>query len=204
MRLSIFALCMLVAAHAGAANQKADVLRVCLAPPSAQMPGMSGDEASVAVREAFRSYLTGPGLEVEVLGARLASQAREEALQKQCRFVLFSTAVQERKQNSGLLGRIAAGAMQGGASQVAANTNSTGTRVLASAAASGAANSYYGSYTQASDRLTLTTRVEFPGGNTLSQGSGKRKATSDREDLLSPLVEVLAARAVTAMSGVKP
>jgi sulfate adenylyltransferase subunit 1 (EFTu-like GTPase family) len=204
MRLYLLALCVFVAAQASAATQSAGRLRVCLAPPSAQLPGISGDDAAAAVRDAFKSYLTGPSLEAEVLSARLPSQAHEEAKQKQCRFVLYTTAVQERKQSSGLLGRIAAGAMQSGASQVAANTGSASTRVLASAAAGGAASTYYGSFTQSSDRLTLTTRVEFPDGNVLARGSETRKAKSDREDLLTPLVERMAGQVVTAMSGVKP
>jgi hypothetical protein len=204
MRLRLLALCAITCTLANAQARSADSLHLCIAPPSAQMLGMTGDAAAATVREAFKGYLAGPGLDVELLDARLPSLAREEARQKRCRFVLYATAVQERSQGSGLLGRIAVGALHSGASQVAADTHSAGTRVLANAAAGGAASTYYGSFTHASDRLTLTTRIEFPDGNVLSRESEKRKAKSDQEDLLSPLVERLAGRAVTAMSGAKP
>ena len=140
MRISFSVLCMLVAAQAGAATPDTSATHLCLAPPSARMPGVSSDDATTAVREAFKHYLTGPSLGVNLLTAPLASQAREEAQQKHCRYVLYTTVTQERKKSSGLLGRIAAGALQSGASQVAANTGSAGTRVFASAAAGGASS----------------------------------------------------------------
>lgn len=200
MRACFTAMCVFVAAQTGAAA--AGPVHLCLAPPSAQIPGVGSDDATAAVRDAFKSYLSGPSLSVEMLSARLASQAREEAKQKHCRYVLYTTVAQERKKSSGLLGRIAAGAMQSGASQVAANTGSAGTRVLASAAAGGAASTYYSSFTQSSDKLTLTARLESADGNVLSQSSEKRKASSDGEDLLTPLVERAAERIVSAVSGV--
>ena len=204
MRFSVTALCVLVAARAAAAAPDAGAIHLCLAPPSAQMPGVSSDQATAAVRDVFKSYLAGPTLAVEVLGARLASQAREEAKQKHCRYVLYTTVVQERKTSSGLLGRIAAGALQSGASQVAANSGSAGTRVLASATAGGAASTYYSSFTQSSDKLTLTARLEAADGRLVSENTEKRKASSDGEDLLSPLVERAAEKMASAMTGAKP
>jgi hypothetical protein len=204
MRLCFTALCVLVTAQAGAATPSASSVRVCLVSPRAQIPGVSADESAAAVRDAFKSFLTGPNLGVEVLSARLTSQAREEAKQKDCRYVLYTTVTQERKMKSGLLGRIAAGAVESGASQVAANAGSTGTRVLARAAAGGAGSAYYSSFTRSSDKLTLTARLESADGSVLSQSSEKRKANSDGEDLLTPLVERVAERIVTAVSGVAP
>jgi hypothetical protein len=165
------------------------------------MPGVASDDASAAVRDVFKSYLTGPTLQVEALTARLASQAREEAKQKHCSHVLYTTVAQERKKSSGLLGRIAAGALQSGASQVASNTGSASTRVLASATAGGAASTYFSSFTQSSDKLTLTARLEAADGRLLSDKTEKRKAGSDGEDLLTPLVEQAAERVVSAMNG---
>ncbi|MEJ1963468.1 MAG: hypothetical protein WDO56_18685 [Gammaproteobacteria bacterium] len=204
MRLSFTAMCALVAAQAAAAAPGAGAIHVCLAPPSAQMPGVSSGDATAAVRNVFKSYLAGPSLAVEMLDARLASQAREEAKQKHCGYVLYTTVAQERKKSSGFLGRIAAGALQSGASQVAASSGSTGTRVLASATAGGAASTYYSSFTESSDKMTLTARLESADGSLVSENTEKRKASSDGEDLLSPLVERAAERIVSAMTGAKP
>ena len=182
---------------AGAASP----VQLCLAPPSAQIPGVTADDAISGVSDALKSYLTGPGVRTEPLEARLGSQAREEAKQKGCAYVLYTKVVQERKTKSnGLLGRIAAGAVQGGASQVAANSGSVGTRVLASAAASGASYSYFSSSTQNSDKLTLTSRLESGAGKVLSEKVLSRKAGSDGEDLLTPLVEQAAENVMSTLS----
>ncbi len=193
-----------VAATNAAANGESPV-HLCIAPPSAQIPGMDSEAALAAVRDVFTTYLAGPKVRIEPLTARLASQAREEASQKRCAYVLFTKVNQERKTKStGLLGRIAAGALQSGASQVAANSGSTGTRVLASAAAGGASYSNFGYSTQTSDQLTLTARLEAGDGRLLSEKVDKRKAASDGEDLLTPLVERAAEAVVSAMRPTKP
>jgi hypothetical protein len=200
---SVPAFSVFAAAPAVAATDEHPV-RICLAPPSAQMPGVHAEQAMTAVRESFVGFLTGPTLSAEPLTARLASQARVEAKQKNCTHVLFTTVTQERKTKSdGLLGRIAAGAVQSGASQVAMNTGSAGTRVLASATAGGAANTYIASTVRTSDKLTLTSRLEGADGNVLMQKKEARKATSDGEDMLTPLVERAAESIVGAMSSLK-
>jgi hypothetical protein len=169
------------------------------------MSGMNSEDAVAAVGEVFKRYLAGPKVRLESLTARLASQAGEEAREKHCDYVLYTTVAQERKTSSGFLGRIAAGALQNGASQVAANASSTGTRVAASAAAGGAASTYYySSFTRSSDRLTLTARLEAADGTLVSEKTEKRKASSDGEDLLTPLVERAAETIVGAVSGARP
>jgi hypothetical protein len=172
-RFRFTALFVIVAANASVTTAGASAAHLCLAPPSAQMPGVSNEAAIAAVRNAFKNYLAGPSLDVEALSARLTSQARAPAAIR-----------------------------PSGASQVAANAGSSGTRVLASAAAGGAANTYYSSFTQSSDKLTLTARLEAVEGSVLTQSSDTRKARSDGEGLLSPLVERAAAQVVNAVSGV--
>jgi hypothetical protein len=166
---------------------------------------MNSEDAIAAVGEVFERYLGGPKVRLESLAARLASQAREEAREKHCDYVLYTTVAQVRKTSSGFLERIAAGALEGGASQVAANASSTGTRVAARAAAGGAANTYYySSFTRSSDRLTLTARLEAADGALVSEKTEKRKASSDGEDLLTPLVVRASEIIVGAVSGAQP
>lgn len=176
---------------AGAENTTA---RICLAPAAAQMPNNA--DAVTAVRDTFAGYLTGPSLSVTPLIARLESQAREEAKLNGCVYVLFTALKQERK-TTGLFGRIAAGAVQTGASQVAGYSQSIGTRVVAGAAAGGAANLAVSSQIKQRDELTLSYRLEAADGRALAEKAEKRRAGSDGEDLLTPLVE-RAAEAIAA------
>ena len=200
IRSAVLAVLLSVGLSDANAADQASVTNVCLAPPSAQIPGVTAEEALTGVRDVFTTYLTGPTVRVEPLTARLASQTKEEAKQKNCSFVLFAKVVQERKtRNNGLLGRIAAGAVNSGASQVAAASSSVGTRVIASAAAGGASYSYFGSSTVTSDKLTLTARLESGDGRVLSDKTQSRKAGSDGEDLLTPLVEQAAENVMTAV-----
>ena len=200
LKASIAALGVVFAGPAGAASTPP--VQLCLAPASAQMSGMNGEDAVAAVDEVFKRYLAGPKVRLEPLTARLASQARLEAREKHCDYVLYTTVTQVRKTSSGFLEHIAAGAVAGGASQVASNASSTGARVAASAVAGGASHTYYySSFTRSNDRLTLTARLEAADGAVVAEKTDKRKASSDGEDLLTPLVVNASEIIVGAMSG---
>lgn len=163
---------------------------ICLAPASAQFASTDPAQASAAVNELFKSYLTGPTVSVMPLTARLASQAREEARRASCKFVLFVTAKHERKRGSGVLGQIVGRAAQDAAWGAAVEASSAAGRV-ASRGAVGAARAAadMAATTRAHDELELSYSLESENGTVLKQGTAKRKATSDGEDLLTPLVE---------------
>ena len=172
--------------YMSAAAQREDLVRICLAPAAAQAPNTA--DAVAAVRETFTTFLTGPSLMVAPLTARLESQVREEAKRSGCPYVLFTTVKHERK-TTGLFQRIAAGAVQTGAAQAAGYATSSGARIAAGAAAGGAANLAVSSQIKLKDELTLEYRLEAADGRTLVKNLEKRKATSDGEDLLTPLVQ---------------
>jgi hypothetical protein len=157
-----------------------------------------------AVRETFSSFLTGPTLEVAPLESRLPSQAKAEAKAANCPFVLLTTLKQVHKGGGGpsLLGRAAAGAVQGGASSVGGLTNSAGAGVAANATsgAAGAAAQNYGSSTQSKDEMTLSTHLENGDGKVLVDMTDKRTAQSNGEDMLTPLVEKAATAVANAVS----
>jgi len=166
---------------------------ICMAPSSVETAGSTAADAIAAVRAQFTSYLTGPTLEVALLQSRLPDQARIEAKADNCPYVLFTTLKQVHKSGGGgggLLGRVAGGAVQQGAYAAGSDVSSTGARVAMNAGAGGAgsAMSYSGS-TQAKDELTLTTHLEAADGTVLVDMTDKRKADSNGEDLLTPLVE---------------
>ena len=164
--------------------------RICLAPATVEaVPG--GFDPETAVRETFTSFLTGPSLSVTPLQARLVSQAREEAKLAGCAFLLFPTIKHERKTGGGgFLGKVVAGGVQQGAWSASGAAGGTVGRAVASAAAGAAAGaaSDYAANSRVKDELTLKYRLESAAGKVLIEKADKRKAKSDGEDLLTPLV----------------
>jgi hypothetical protein len=171
---------------------------IALVLPSAK--GAAGDatEFAKSLRELFASYLTGPSLRTITLDARLASQAVEEARQKDCGYVLLTSI--ERKQNDGsgwgrALGRAAGtaawyGVPYGGTAATAA---ARGAAVAGAQAISAMAET-----TKAKDEVTLEYRVgTLDTAMRATPKAAKAKAKSDGEDLLTPLVEK-AAEAIAA------
>jgi hypothetical protein len=173
--------------------------QICLAPVAVEA-APTGLDPVTAVRDAFTSFLTGPSLAVKPLSARLQSQVREEAKLAGCRFLLLPSVKHERKSGGGLLGKVAGGAVQQGAWAVTGSAGSTVGRVVAGAAAGAASSAVsdyaYGSRTK--DELTLKYRLESGAGALLLDRSEKRKAKSDGEDLLTPVVQRAAEAVVEA------
>src|SRR5690349_16233104 len=74
-----------------AAQGAAEKSAICLAPATVQMASGSSGDGGTAVRESFASYLSGPTLAVTPLQAKLSSQAREEAKQASCKYVVYTS-----------------------------------------------------------------------------------------------------------------
>ncbi|MEP6689439.1 MAG: hypothetical protein ABJC36_13905 [Gemmatimonadales bacterium] len=162
---------------------------ICLGPTSVESTPGSAMTAANAVRETFAAFLTGPTLGTASLSARLESQAREEAKQVGCPFVLYTTLKHEQKRGGGgsLLGRMAGGAAQQGAWAAGSAVGSAAGRVAAGAAASAAYD--YSANVRNKDVMTLGYRLESAAGGVVAEDSEKRKAKSDNEDMLTPLVQ---------------
>ena len=174
------------------AEASADTTKICLAPATVESAVGNSVDAANAVRESFTSFLTGPSLAVQPLNARLQSQVREEAKGAGCRYLLLPTVKHEHKSGGGgLLGRMAGGAVEQGAwrAGAAAGTTVGGVAAGAAAGAAGAAVNSYASSVRNKDELTLSYKLESAEGKALLDKSEKRKAKSDGEDLLTPLVQ---------------
>jgi len=161
---------------------------ICLAPAGAQLPGTDATQASGAVTELFKSYLTGPTLSVVPLTARLTSQAREEARRANCKFVLYVTAKGERHKSA--LGQIAGRAAQEAAWGAAVEASSA-TKRVASMGAVGAARAAtdIAATTKTQDELEISYRLESETGSVLKEGKSKQKAKAEGEDWLTPRIE---------------
>jgi len=199
-------LSMLPLASAPVAS-RSDTTDICLGPATVETSVGNNAEAVNAVRETFAGYLTGPSLGVVPLTARLESQVREEAKAKGCTYLLLSTVKHTRKTSGGggLLRRMAGGAVQQGAwhAGVAAGGTMAGVAASAAAGAAGVAAYDYAATIKTKDELTLSYRLESATGAGLVEKTEKRKAESDGEDLLSPLVQH-AAEAVAAAVARQP
>ena len=164
----------------------------CIAIVLPSVKGADGDATEFAnsLRELFASYLTGPSLRTVKLDARLASQAIEEARQKDCPTVLVTAISRKRGGGGGwgkALGRAAGTAAYYGMPYggTAATAAARGAAVAGAQAVSSMADS-----TKAKDEVTLEFRVGTP--DTVLRApaqSQKAKASHDGEDLLTPIVE---------------
>jgi hypothetical protein len=195
---------LLLFATAGAAQNSGgpaqEGTQICLVPAAVET-APTGVDPMGAVQETFTSFLTGPTVSVKPLTARLQSQARLEAKAEGCSYVLLPTIKHERKASGGgLFGKVASGAVQQGAYSVSGAASSTVGRAVAGAAAgaaTGAANDY-AMNSRVKDELTLSYQLESGDGTVLLKKSEKRKAKSDGEDLLTPMVQHAAEAIVAA------
>ena len=170
----------------------------CVAVPLPSLRGAEGDTTQLAtsIREMVSSYLTGPSVRVVPLDARLAIHAVEEAKQKACPTVLTVTLTRKRSGGGGGLGRVLGSAAGAAAWHVPyTGAASAAARSAAAAAADLASN------TRAKDEWTLEYRlVATEGAKTLRSGDEKKKARSDGEDVVTPLVETMATEVVGAIA----
>ena len=176
-----------------AAQDAASKTTICLTPTTAQMASGSSPDGATAVRETLGSYLTGPTLAVTPLTARLASQVREEAKQASCKHIVFTSMKLERnKSGGGLFGKIVGEAVQSSAYELRGRAGgSVAGRVVTSAAASAAAEAArnFATNVKTRDELTFEWRLESLDGAVVAKNSAKSKASSDGQDLLTPMVE---------------
>jgi hypothetical protein len=182
--------------------QPASATRVCIAPATIES-APNAAEAMTAVRDAFSSVLTGPGIAPVLLQAKLPSLVRAEAKQSNCTYLLIPTFKHVHKSSgNGILGKAALGAVQSGAYQAGGAAGSAAGRVGESAA-NGAANQALWHYEYAiktKDEVSLGYRLESATGQLLLDDKASRKAESDGEDVLTPLVQQAAEKVVTIIT----
>src|SRR5262245_21767597 len=139
-----------------AQTQPAPKIRVGVMKPNAQL-GPGSATAAESIRKSMMGYLAGPGVEVVLLDAMVPVQARAEATQKECDFVVAATVTQKKDGGgSGRLGFIkGAAAMSSAIPMRGAAHGAVGavTGVAAGAALNGAAGA--ASYVKAKNEVTF-------------------------------------------------
>ncbi|HEY3885464.1 MAG TPA: hypothetical protein VGL62_09675 [Vicinamibacterales bacterium] len=162
---------------------------MCIAVVQPLVTGVEGQADSVAtsVRNLFVSFLTGPSMKAVPLEARLASQAAEEARERNCTRVLTMTLEEKHHGNHQKLAGLthaagtAAGYMpySGPAGAVAAGAAIGGSEAVSAVAYQ----------TRSKDEMTLGYSIATADGRTiLPRKTDKATAHTDGEDLITPLV----------------
>ena len=158
------------------------------------VPNVQGVEGNASdfgrgIREVFASYLTGPSIRVELLEARLPAQAAEEAKQKSCAHLLTATLVRKRGGGGFGLGKVLGRTGSAVAWQLPGG--GVGGAVVRGVAAAGSqALTDLASTTKARDEMRLEYRfAPHGGGKPILEKEEKLKASSDGEDLVTPMVQ---------------
>ncbi len=185
---------------AATATKKEGAVRIGILMPKAQMKTGDAAQAAEALRNTFASYLNGPNVELIALGARLPSQALEEAKQSQCDYVLHASLTQKKGGGGGMFGKAlgniasaAVGHLPGGSTAGGAAARSAViTGVYTAASISGSI--------KAKDELTLEYKLEaMDAAKPGVANTAKAKAKSDGEDVFTPLVEKAAQAVMDAV-----
>jgi hypothetical protein len=173
---------------------------VAVAMPTVQgVPG-SAAEAAVGVRDLIVSYLTGPSLKVVVLESRLASEAAIEAKQQGCEPLLVSTLT--RKSGGKLLMKTLGHAAGAAAWMVPGGGSVAAAAAQAATAAGLQTVSVLASSTKAKDEVRLEYRLQSAAGQVqFGPKTERQRATTDGEDLLTPVVMRAAEAIVGRKSG---
>jgi hypothetical protein len=160
------------------------VVRIGIVLPRVEAHASDSLGAAQTVRDAFAAYLRGPTIEVVPLAARLPSQYAVEAANAQVDVVLATSVAHRRSRLSGAFGR-ALGNLATQAPRLPGDDSASAailTGVLGSVAD-------FASSVQARDELELEYRLEALGAaEPLLDGTVKRRATADGEDVLTPLI----------------
>ena len=181
-------------------EKKPGVIRIGLVMPKVQMSAGNAAQTAEAVRNGFAQYLQGPSVEVMPLSAMLASAVIEEARQKQCDYVLYVSMTVKKGGGGGMFGRAigniagsAAGQIPGGGSAATGAARSavlTGVYTTAAIAAN----------IKAKDELSLEYKLDkTENASTVLTNTGKAKAKSDGDDILTPTIETAAQTIVSTI-----
>lgn len=197
-----------------AAPAATPAVRIGIVQPAAQLgQGNTGQDVGEPVRQLILSYMAGPMLELIPLQAKVAAQIQAEAEAQNCTHILLTSVTQKKAGKGfgsmlGMLGPAAAmlpgiGAMgsAGGAMIAGVATQAISTAAMQSAqqdAIASLSQAQAGSV-KARDEISLTYQfITVGGGKPTLEETLSAKAKENGEDLLRPLVEQVATKAVNA------
>ena len=181
-------------------EKKPGVIRIGLVMPKVQMSAGNAAQTAEAVRNGFAQYLQGPSVEVMPLSAMLAPAVIEEARQKQCDYVLYVSMTVKKGGGGGMFGR-AIGNIAGSAAGHIPGGGSAATGAARSAAITGVyTTAVIAANIKAKDELSLEYKLDkTENASNVLTNTGKAKAKSDGDDILTPIIESAAQTIVSTI-----
>lgn len=181
--------------------KKAGVVRIGLAgvKTGAVGEGISAADLSAAIQNTLMQYLKVPNVEVITLDARLSSAIDSEAQQKECDYVLFINASHKKGGGGGFGGmfsKVLAPAI--GATGIGHTGSTAGNMAGQVATQSIVSAGNASANVKSKDEITLDVKMQQPGGAAVLTKQVKKKASSNGEDIITPLVEQVAQAVVDA------
>ena len=190
--LNHWILAVAVAVAAAPSPQATTPSAPCIAVMPASVTGVDGSavEAGNAVRDLIISFLTGPSMQPVAIEARVRQLAVEEAKQKGCAYVVTSSLSRKRGGSGSGFGQ-AVGRAAGTAAWSVPGSAGVGGAVIRGASVGAAeAVQQMTSSTRAKDEMRLEwTLSPLASEKAAMSSNDKLKASSDGEDLLTPLVQ---------------
>lgn len=183
-------------------EKKSATTRIGILQPTVHFGETAADEnIADALHKLIAQYLSGPTVEVITIAAMSPANVNEEAKQKACDYVLFSTLTQ--KANTGRFGMLKKAApfaaMIPGVGAVAGLGGA-----IAGAAGAAASTAELGTLIKAKTEDSFEYRLMEPLSNApVLVNSLKAKAKNDREDIITPLVMQADAAILATLSGKK-
>ena len=181
-------------------------IRIGVVAPEAQLGqgSSSGMDYGTPIRNAIIAYMNGPAVEIAALDSHIPMQLQAEAQQKQCDYVLYST-VTVKHGGGGGFGKFMK--MAGPASSMvpmvgaakgmgAAAAAGMATSTMAEAAAMNSLSGFNGQIKNR-DEVTMAYQLIAAGQSPKLNNTLKGKASSDGQDVLSPLIQQMANAVLT-------
>lgn len=179
--------------------KKPGVIRIGLVQPKIDM-GSPAANSPDALRTLIAQYLAGPAVEITPMAAMVPLQIEAEAKQKECDYILSAGLTQQQKKSGlgflknaqSMAGMVPVIGMAGRAGAVVGQAAAQTAISMAGQLASGV---------KAKSEVTLEYRLAVPGAvSPLVANTEKIKAESDGQDVISPMVERVAAAVTTAVT----
>ena len=179
-------------AAAAPSTQSPGATPPCIGVMAASVTGLDGNagDAGKAVRDVFVSFLTGPSMQPVALEARVLQLAIEEAKQKNCAYILAASVSRKRGGGGSAFGTALGRAAGTAAWYVPGGAGVGGAVVRGLSVGAAEAVQQITSSTRAKDEMRLEwTLTPLASSSAPTSKNEKLKASSDGEDLLTPLVQ---------------
>jgi hypothetical protein len=181
------------------APRKAEVARIGIVQPRVDMGNGAGGDSGSGLRTLLTKYLTGPKIEIVSIEAMTPAMVEAEAKEKECDYVLYATLTQQVHKKGGF-GVLKGARAMSGVVPVVGMSGRTGA-VVAQAAAQTAIGvaSEMSANVKAKSEVSFEYRLTAPGeGSPAASNTEKVKAETDGQDVITPMVERMAAAVVGA------